>query len=171
MSTGMGAGFAAAGATLLGLLDRMARDGPSRDIRSTRCPTLAPYCGGVERVVHDLRWIRRLRIVGAVNAVLAVPVLVLLVEHPLDEAVGVVLAIGNGWSTGFLWARYLTLTDRQDSAKEPDRTVNLPERERQTALAWLDEKLGAYPNLWPHSATIIAAANGVMGAVAVALLN
>jgi hypothetical protein len=101
---------------------------------------------------------------GAVNSVLAVPVLALIVEHPLDEAVGVVMAIGNGASTGFLWARYLRLTDRQDSAREP-------ERERQTTLAWLDDKLGAHPNLWPHSVPIIAAAIGVVGAVAVALIS
>jgi hypothetical protein len=122
------------------------------------------YCDGVARDVHDVRWIRRLIIVGVVNSVLAVPVLVLIVEHPLDEAAGVVMALGNGWSTGFLWARYRMLTGREDSAREP-------EKERQTVLAWLDDKLGAYPNLWPHSATIIAAAIAVVGAVAVALIS
>jgi hypothetical protein len=46
-----------------------------------------------------------------------------------------------------------------------------PRRERQRALAWLDDVLGAYPNLWPHIVPIITAAIGVVGAVAVALLS
>jgi hypothetical protein len=99
----------------------------------------------------------------------AAAVLVITVDHTVYRAVWLFAALEAAWGSGTFYQARKLARILEGFIEAANDVTDVPER--KALLARVDNTLGAYPNLWPHSATIIAAAIGVVGAVTVALLS
>jgi hypothetical protein len=117
-----------------------------------------------EALRHDLRW---MLVMAAVSVTAAV--LVITVDDTIFRVVWLFAALEAAWTSAtFYQARQLARILEVFSEAVND-VADVPERE--ALLARLDDWLAHHPNLWPHVVPIVAAAIGVVGAVAVALFS